>query len=204
MARCLVSVSLRNPPWVISLSRATRQRPQLEQGRGAGAEDLGAAGGGKQRTWAKRDILHAAPPALVGRHGVRARAPHRQGHGRPGGGTDDRVRGVAIVLPRTPQDERRRPAPRDSGACGRCWIAPRPTRGDLLEARTSSHAASAHVAVPRQGDARGAQLVGGCGSALGLRVGQVIVKLFFAGVGSAPAALNARTSNVYLPGFRCL
>jgi hypothetical protein len=47
-------------------------------------------------------------------------------------------------------------------------------------------------------------LVGGCGSALVLRVGQVIVKLFFAGVGSAPAALNARTSNVYLPGFRCL
>jgi hypothetical protein len=32
----------------------------------------------------------------------------------------------------------------------------------------------------------------------------MIVKLFFAGVGSAPAASNARTLNVYLPGFRCL
>ena len=42
------------------------------------------------------------------------------------------------------------------------------------------------------------------GSALGLRVGQVIVKLFFGGVESAPAALNARTSNAYLPGLRCL
>jgi hypothetical protein len=41
--------------------------------------------------------------------------------------------------------------------------------------------------------------VDGCGSALGLRVGQMIVKLFVASVGPAPAALNARTSNVYLP-----
>ena len=49
--------------------------------------------------------------------------------------------------------------------------------------------------------ARGGHFVGGCCSALGLRVGQLIVKLFFAGVGSAPAALNACTSNVYLPGF---
>jgi hypothetical protein len=50
------------------------------------------------------------------------------------------------------QDETRRRARRDSGACRRCWIAPRPTRADLLEARTSSHAASAYVAVPRRGE----------------------------------------------------
>ncbi len=119
-----------------------------------------------------------------------------------------RLRTIAFVALRSSrrerlQDERRRPAPRDSGACRRCRIAPRPTRTDLLEARTSSHAASAHVAVPRRG-ILGAQLVGGYGSAVGLRVGQVIVKLFFAGVGSATAALNARTSNVYLRGFSCL
>jgi hypothetical protein len=77
------------------------------------------------------------------------------------------------------------------------WLS----RGGVMPAARSWWAG---VAVPRRGDARGAQLVGGCGSALGLRVGQVIVKLFFAGVGSAPAALNARTSNVYLPAFRCL
>jgi hypothetical protein len=35
-------------------------------------------------------------------------------------------------------------------------------------------------------------------------VGQLIVKLFFAGVASVPAALTARTSNVSLPGFSCL
>jgi hypothetical protein len=38
----------------------------------------------------------------------------------------------------------------------------------------------------------------------GVACGQAIVKLFFAGVGSAPPALTARSSNVYLPGFRCL
>jgi hypothetical protein len=58
------------------------------------------------------------------------------------------------------QDERRRPAPGDTGACRRCWIAPRPTRADVREARTSSHAASAYVAVPRRGDSRGAELAG--------------------------------------------
>jgi hypothetical protein len=103
------------------------------------------------------------------------------------------------------QDERRRRAPRDSGRACCCWIALRPPRGDLVEARMSSHAASAYVAVPRRGDARATLcLVGGCGSAPGVRVGQVIVKLFFAGVGSAPPALTARTSNVYLAGFSCL
>ena len=91
-----------------------------------------------------------------------------------------------------------------AGRAGRCRIAPRPTRADLLEARTSSHAASTYVVVPRRADSRGAQSAGGGGSALGLRVGQVIVKLFFADVESAPAALNARTSNAYLPGLRCL
>jgi len=56
---------------------------------------------------------------------------------------------------------------------------------------------------PAAADSRGARLVSGCGSALGLHVGQVIVKLFFAGA-PRTAALSARTSNVYLPGFGTL
>jgi hypothetical protein len=54
------------------------------------------------------------------------------------------------------QDERRRRGSARERACRRCWIAPRPTRADLLEAGASSHAASAYVAVLRWDDARAA------------------------------------------------
>ena len=102
------------------------------------------------------------------------------------------------------QDETRRRAPRDCRACG--------ALPDRTTTDASRPAGSADVeprgrhlcGCPAAGDSRGAQLGGGGGSALGLRVGQVIVKLFFGGVESAPAALNARTSNAYLPGLRCL
>jgi hypothetical protein len=47
-------------------------------------------------------------------------------------------------------------------------------------------------------------LVGGCGSALGLRAGQVIVKLFFARRQVGSGGVERAHLEVYLPGFRSL